>query len=300
MTMSLHPKLLDPTFGIPFDVTFQIMASGEHNSRESKEVVLGEVKGHKLILGLISPVFKNQFFGNAKDKEESIPVRQTTKEAFERMITYIYSKPVDWSGMTVIELYDVVNLAEKYNISSLMEETKTQLVKYPLTRENLMEVATTVDEYEQFPSVTPAVLLSCARFLKAHIKSRENLLRFSAENVGAGQQATAIKLFSLVHGLEEEPPSKLCENCSETNSRCLHDQVVRSLAKVKPGTKLGPNKNCSYWVTRENRVFTVVNVDHTYQEVKVKDSQPKPMTTSIYKINNHNLGYMFIFNCEVN
>ena len=53
------------------------MGSGKHSSRVSEEVMLGEVKGHKLILGLISPGFKKQFFGNAKDEEEIIPVRQT-------------------------------------------------------------------------------------------------------------------------------------------------------------------------------------------------------------------------------
>jgi hypothetical protein len=124
------------------------MGSGKHSSRVSEEVMLGEVKGHKLILGLISPGFKKQFFGNAKDEEEIIPVRQTNKEAFEKMITYIYSKPFDWSSMTVIDLYEFANLAEKYDVSSLMEEVKTQLVKYPLTMENLMDVASTVDEYE--------------------------------------------------------------------------------------------------------------------------------------------------------
>lgn len=299
MNISLHPKLLDPTFGIPFDVTFQIMASSEHSSRVSEEVVLGEVKGHKLILGLISPVFKNQFFGNAKDEEEIIPVRQTNKEAFEKMITYIYSKPVDWSSMTVIDLYDVVNLAEKYDVSSLMDEVKTQLVKYPLTTENLMEVATTVDEYEQFPSVTPAVLQSCARFLNSQLQSREDLLRFSAENVGAGQQATAIKLFALAQGLGEEQPNKLCDNCGETDSRCWHGQVLTSLAKMRTGIKLGPNKDSGYWNHREGRVFTVDSVNPTRKEVGVKDSDSAdPDTKNCYMINHPTFGYMFIFKCK--
>ena len=47
-----HPiSTCDPSFGIPHDVSFQIMDNNNLN-------VMGEVKGHKLILGLYSPVFK--------------------------------------------------------------------------------------------------------------------------------------------------------------------------------------------------------------------------------------------------
>ena len=47
-----HSSLLDPSFGIPTDVTFQIMGFKNLEIADGldREVLLGEVKGHKLIL----------------------------------------------------------------------------------------------------------------------------------------------------------------------------------------------------------------------------------------------------------
>ena len=120
-------SLTDPSFGIPPDVTFQIM-NYNHNQESSgereEESVEGDIKGHKVILGMFSPVFKQEFFGPAKEIKDIIPVRQTTFYAFTKMFDYIYQKNVDWEDLSVLELYDVVNLAEKYDISGLMDELK--------------------------------------------------------------------------------------------------------------------------------------------------------------------------------
>ena len=42
------------------------------------ESVQGDIKGHKVILGMFSPVFKGEFFGPAKEIKDIIPVRHTT------------------------------------------------------------------------------------------------------------------------------------------------------------------------------------------------------------------------------
>jgi hypothetical protein len=69
-------SLSEPSFGIPTDVTFQIMhfcSSEVVDGKENDEIVLGEVKGHKLVLGLLSSVFKQEFFGPAKETKDIIP-----------------------------------------------------------------------------------------------------------------------------------------------------------------------------------------------------------------------------------
>jgi len=267
----LHAKLRDPNFGIRYDVTFQIMDMGNKDLN-----VIGEIKGHKFLLGLYSPVFKKQFFGDAQDTEDTIPIKQTTRESSEKMIDFIYSKEIDWAALTVMELYDVVNLADKYDMPQLTEVAKIQLEKYPLTMENLMEVASTADEYQQFSNVTSTVLLSCAKFLNSSLQLRKDLLNFAAEQVSRGQEVTAIKLLALANELPESQVP--CDNCSEVVSDCLDGQEVKTFDKVKPGCNLGPNKNCHFWHTTENRYFTVVSVDH--RVVEVYDSHWYP--TSLY------------------
>ena len=136
----MHTSLLDSSFGIPTDVTFIIMGykNLQLDNYQEKEVKLGEVKGHKLILGLFSTVFKSEFFGPAKDTKDTIPVRETSLEAFKKMFDFIYSKETDWSTLTVLELYDIVNLAEKYDIPGLMEKLKHQMNNFALSMENVM------------------------------------------------------------------------------------------------------------------------------------------------------------------
>ena len=54
-----------------------------HNSRTNEKDVLGEVNGHKVILGTFSSVFKTQFFGSMKETNKDIVnVEETTFDAF--------------------------------------------------------------------------------------------------------------------------------------------------------------------------------------------------------------------------
>ena len=158
-TPAILTPLLEPSFGIPTDVTFEIMGFTNimlENSKE-KEAKLGELKGHKLILGLFSPVFKGQFFGPAKETKDTIPVRETTLEAFKKMFDFIYSKEIDWSVLSVLELYDLVNLAKKYDIPALMEQLKKQIDIFHITMENVMEVADMAHQFKQFPDISSAL-----------------------------------------------------------------------------------------------------------------------------------------------
>ena len=50
-------------------------------------------KAHKTLLAGVSPVFRKQFFGPMKDTMEEVKVKETTPEAFEAMLGYIYKVP---------------------------------------------------------------------------------------------------------------------------------------------------------------------------------------------------------------
>eukprot|EP00092_Neocalanus_flemingeri_P063116 GFUD01076298.1.p1 GENE.GFUD01076298.1~~GFUD01076298.1.p1 ORF type:complete len:218 (-),score=47.99 GFUD01076298.1:262-915(-) len=84
---------LDPTFGIPKDVTFTIIENG-------KAVGKG-IDAHKCHLALATTVFKAQFFGAARETKDVIPIRGTTRRAFKTMIDFIYGKHLEWKNETV-------------------------------------------------------------------------------------------------------------------------------------------------------------------------------------------------------
>ena len=126
-----------------FNLTFEKMGftnMNGYNVSQDKAIKLGDVSGHKVILALLSTVFKRGFFGTAAGKKEVIPVRETTLEGFKIMIDYIYNKCIDWSKFTVLELYYIVNLAEKYDIPGLMKDAKRQMGNFPLTMDEVLEV----------------------------------------------------------------------------------------------------------------------------------------------------------------
>ena len=225
----MHISLLDSSFGIPTDVTFMIMGykNLQLDNSQEKEVKLGEVKGHKLILGLFSTVFKSKVFGPAKDTKNTIPVRETSLEAFKKMFDFIYSKETDWSTLTVLELYDIVNLAEKYDIPGLMEELKYHLDNIPLTMENVMEVADTAYQFNQFPDFSSSLLLQCAKFIKTNLKSAVSLLKFASDQSGLGKEATVLKLLALIN--YEHP--------------CEHVLWVKSLAVLTKELMMGTEYN---------------------------------------------------------
>ena len=53
----------------------------------------GRVRAHKLLLAGVSPVFKGMFYGPMKETAEEILVEETTFEAFDTMVKYIYQPP---------------------------------------------------------------------------------------------------------------------------------------------------------------------------------------------------------------
>lgn len=286
--------LQDTSYGIPSDVTFQINDTSREVVAEDK-AVLGEVKGHKVVLGAFSPVFKSMFFGPLKETRDVIPIEQTTLEAFEKIIDYIYQKDIDWSGMTVLEIYDIVNLAEMYQMTDMMKEIITQMENVSLTDDSLMDIAHTAAQFTQFSDVSSALLETCAKFLQKSVKTPEKQLQFALAQSGGGQEATALQLLVLVRDL----PSLECFNCGEARNKCLDGQLVVYREKFNIGCKLRVNKNCIYWGENGGRfaekVYTVVSMVTDENVVKVQEAGMQPM--DYYIIHHKTQIFTFCYNC---
>eukprot|EP00092_Neocalanus_flemingeri_P076197 GFUD01094473.1.p1 GENE.GFUD01094473.1~~GFUD01094473.1.p1 ORF type:complete len:394 (+),score=98.25 GFUD01094473.1:89-1270(+) len=175
---------LDPSFGLPTDVTFQIVTSGN------------EVKAHKYVLALASPVFKKQFFGDAKDTKDVIPVPETTEESFKTMIDFTYGKEIDWKKMTIEELFNVANMAKKYLIDTLMKEVQKVFEEVPITEENVVTVAATAEEFRQFEDISNTLVLHCAKFLKSVVNTQDQFVKYAAKHANTEMTQTALRLIS--------------------------------------------------------------------------------------------------------
>ena len=132
----------------------------------------GEAIGaHKFLLAGISPVFRRMFFGAMKETGEVVKVEETTCEAFSTMISFIYKVPGEEFSLTDIrcpqKLFELLTVADKYQIMSLKTLTLDTLASLAMSHENLIFVATVAKNYRPlFESVSKDLLLKCLNFIK--------------------------------------------------------------------------------------------------------------------------------------
>jgi len=223
-------SLLDPEFGIAPDVTFQIVTT-EGGRPE-------EVQAHRLILGFLSPVFRNQFFGFAKDTEDVISVKGTSKKAFESLIDFIYGKNIDWEALSLSDLFDVVNLAEMYILPEFMEEVKKQIDNYNLSDGNLIEAAAIAEEFNHFEEASAVLMTNCQNFLKAKIQTVQDASKFAAKNAFTEFESLALRLLASLESVEVE-----CSNCG--GIPCKDGVFVTDIETLKVGCLLKASAKCA-------------------------------------------------------
>ena len=214
-----------------------------------------EVRAHKLVLASSSPVFKRMFYGAMKETKDVIPVEQSTADAFSLLLDYFYQKDINCKEMTIVELFDLVNLAERYDVPDLMDELKGQMELVPITMKNIMEVVTIASKFSHFEAASSTLLLNCAKVFKEEVTNDRDQIKFMVAQNEKGFGTAALKLLSLVESL---PPLE-CNNCHEKD--CLIGRVV-PVHKFEEGLKVQVNKASNFGGGRlYNKHFTVINID---------------------------------------
>jgi len=246
----VHALLLQNPSVIPFDVSFKLV--GNDNAKK-EDAGSREIKAHKQLLASRSSVFLSMFFGSLKEEKDVISVEETTYESFEKLLEYIYQVDIDCQNMTLLELYDIVNLAERYDVPSLTEEIKIYLVNFPLTMDSLMDVAFTAFQFTQFTDVSLTLLRTCAKFLQRNIFGPENLLQFANDQFATARGDTALELLSLI---EDLPP--ICDNCMEEKEECLIDQPVEQ-EKMAHGLLVKANWEAKFSARECQYNFTILS-----------------------------------------
>ena len=147
---------------LPPDVSFYIRGDDEDGGKK--------FRAHKLLLAGVSPVFRQQFFGPMKDTEEVVEVEETTPEAFETMLNYIYKPPgKDTFSLNKIDcqkLFELLALARKYMIPNLETVALTALDTLAIRRENMIFTATVATKYKRiFDDLSKKLMVKCLEWL---------------------------------------------------------------------------------------------------------------------------------------
>ena len=137
---------------------------------DSEDKVVDTIAAHKVILAVHSEYFRVAFFGTGahfkEDKDGIVMVKETTKEAFWDLIGFIYEKDIAFKKKSLIELFEILNLAQRYQVDKLKEVVSKYINNFPITMDNVAMVANTaLDLSNIFDEVSENLLKSCADLL---------------------------------------------------------------------------------------------------------------------------------------
>ena len=170
-------EFLAPESEIPPDVTFLVQTEQNKEGQEDQGSSSSKsIKAHRQFLACVSPVFRGMFFGPMKETSEVIIVTDTTAEAFETMVNYIYNPLSHGDSQNQIvqtiqiscpqKLFEVHALATKYQLWKLVTLTSEALNTMPITMENMIFTATVAKNYKAaFEDLGSKMLLRCLKFL---------------------------------------------------------------------------------------------------------------------------------------
>ena len=178
-------KFLSPDSKCPPDVFF--ICKGEDGQ-------IVKIGAHRLLLAGVSEVFENTFFGPMKNSEEEVEVKDTSPEAFQLLINFIYGDTYNdevngiidriTSPKLLVELFaleDFYGLQETLELkTTLMRKLKSNHYKPFVTRENYIESALVARNYKEiFPEMARELQM---KSLQVHLATKdkdfpEDLLR---------------------------------------------------------------------------------------------------------------------------
>ena len=165
---------LSPDSDLPTDVCF-LVADGEDKSNIKK------IRAHSQILGGVSPFFRKKFFGMMKDEKEGIEVKDVTADAFQTFIDFIY-RSLGQDTFTLENIncpqkhFEVLHLADYYEVLDLKTPVKKALQNFVVTRENFQLSATVAMNYKViFEECSVILSLRCLKFLQDTARNPYNM-----------------------------------------------------------------------------------------------------------------------------
>ena len=152
-------SFLSPDSDLPPDVFFLVK---DREDGESKRI-----GAHRFLLASVSPVFRGMFYGPVREMGEVVEVVDTTAQAFDAMINYIYYPAFNLSHIRCPQkLFELLSLGDKYQILKLFKLTSEALENLDIARENMIFTASVAKNYKEiFNDLSIKLTLKCLKFL---------------------------------------------------------------------------------------------------------------------------------------
>ena len=257
---SILSTLLDTTSPIPGDIEFQVF--------DQQDQVVDILKAHKVILAVHTNYFRAAFFGTGtsfkEEKDGIVLIKETTKEAFRDLVGFIYEKEIDFGIKTLTELFEILNLAQRYQVDELKNMVSRHINNFPLSLDNVVMVAATAEEMSHFEEVSTDLGKACVDLLATQLVNVRSVLNFISNNEDG---ATVVKLLKDLDIKNERMQD--CDNCGKNPCMDKSNIIFYDLA---PGQVIQTNNSNSWQSTYRLQVCRVVSVSDSGATVEWTNS----------------------------
>ena len=178
---------------------------------------MGELKAHKYLLASVSSVFRAQFFGKLAEIKDVIDIKESSYFAFKFFLEYIYTGSSVFSGdYDLIDVIEIFNLAEKYDIQTLKNVIPVKLHDFEIEEDNVMDVIRISEMFQHFNPISKLLQSRCADFLKLRLKNEDQGQQFGQSFANTSEDCELItKLLDNSNNFEEYDGCYLEQTTSE-------------------------------------------------------------------------------------
>ena len=191
-------------------------------------------------------------------------IKESTKAAFDDFVGFHYKKNIDFKKKTLCQLFEILNLAEKYQTKELRDRVNGLIKEFPLNIENVVEVAATTQEFSQFETLSKKLYGRCVTFIEKDCTDVQSFLTFIQANEDKATVMTLLQDIKTAKsssksksqeqvfrsGSSAQQQSETCFNCKKkpccNGQRVLQYHVLRGMVVKTTGSLLGRN----YWWPR--------------------------------------------------
>ena len=180
-----------------------------------------------------------------KAKDGIVVIKDTTKAAFQDFVGFHYEKNIEFNKKPLRELFEILNLAEKYQTKELHDKVGRLIKHFPLTMENVVKVASITQEFSQFNNLSENLFMRCVAFIEEHCASVPSILTLIQGNE---DKVTVMALLQDMKATQipskpqddcskcKVQESKTCFNCNK--QPCRKGTRVSRLDGPRPGTRV--------------------------------------------------------------
>jgi len=156
--------------------------------------VKSELPAHKLVLALGCDVFMAQFYGPHKEERDTIPVEDSSVDAFKLLLELLYNKKVAFKNLGFKLLAELFYLADKFILDNLKDIIILEVSSMKIVSEKLLEAAQVAEDQAHLERFSEALYKVCVKFVRKNIESVFEI--FDREDPGVDSSFTLHRLMA--------------------------------------------------------------------------------------------------------